>query len=181
MFKQDSVNRAAPWLSIAAISVIFLGIISVTNAFLNSAGKQNLPIISMLCGAGVKMIANYVLLGKIGIAGAPIGTVLCYVTASSLNAFFVVKNVGALPNAPAFFIRPIACSAVSVGVAALFYYFASSIIPHKICTVISIIIASMLYAVTVIKSKTVGREEINMLPHGEKVCLILEKMKILSE
>ncbi|MBQ8344337.1 MAG: polysaccharide biosynthesis protein, partial [Clostridia bacterium] len=31
MFKNDSVDRAAPWLSVAAVSVIFLGIISVTN------------------------------------------------------------------------------------------------------------------------------------------------------
>ena len=45
MFKQDSIQRASPWLSIAAVSIAFLGIISVTNAFLNTSGKQKLPII----------------------------------------------------------------------------------------------------------------------------------------
>ena len=85
MFKEASVERAAPWLSIASVSVLFLGIIAATNTFLNASGKQRLPIISMLFGAAAKLISNYFLLGKVGMMGAPISTVICYVCASTLN------------------------------------------------------------------------------------------------
>ena len=69
MFTESSVNRAAPWLSLGSVAVIFLGLISATNAFLNTAGKQKYPIISMVCGAVVKVLANYFLVGHIGILG----------------------------------------------------------------------------------------------------------------
>ena len=107
MFKDDSVERAAPWLSVAAISVIFLGVIAITNAFLNSAGHQRLPIISMLCGATVKLAANLILLDKIGMIGAPIATVLCYLTASVMNLYFVIKKVGDIPDPWMCFLCPL--------------------------------------------------------------------------
>ena len=83
MFTEASVENACGLLSIGAVSVVFLGIISATNAFLNTMGKQKLPILSMVAGAVVKLVSNYFLIGEFGIYGAPISTVLCYFTATS--------------------------------------------------------------------------------------------------
>lgn len=181
MFKQDSVDRAAPWLSVAAISVVFLGVIAVTNAFLNSAGKQNLPIVSMICGAVIKLIANSILIEKVGIIGAPIATVLCYVAASSINVFFVIKHVGNLPDIFGVFVRPFICTALSVGSAAVLYLCLSTVIYERICTVLSIGVAAILYVVFLVKGKVITEEEINIFPFGEKVIKILRKIKILNK
>ena len=180
MFKDDSVSRAAPWLSVAAISVIFLGFISATNAFLNTAGRQNLPIISMLVGACAKLVSNYFLIGEFGIYGAPISTVICYLAASTMNLFFTVKYVGKRPGVRRVFAMPVICSVLSIGVSAALYLALSLIMPGKIAAILCIIVAVIGYIFVVIKSKTVTEEEILMLPQGEKAVHFLKKVKFLS-
>lgn len=180
MFKNDSVQRSAPWLSIAAVSVIFLGLISATNVFLNTAGKQRYPIISMLVGAVAKLVANYILLEKIGIWGAPISTVICYLLASTLNIYFVVKHVGALPDIKSVFGLPLLCGVLSIGASAGLFFLLNMIIPMKAATILSILLSAVGYVFLVIKTKTVTVDEIIMLPHGEKAVYILKKVKFLS-
>lgn len=181
MFKEDSVSRAAPWLSIASLSVLFLGIISITNSFLNSVGKQRLPIISMVAGACVKLVSNYFLLGKIGILGAPISTVLCYLVASGLNIVFVVKYVGDLPGVVKSLIQPFFCAVFSIGASAVAYYFISIIIYEKIATIISILIATAGYLLLILKTKTVSEAELLMLPSANKLIKLLKKLKFLPK
>ena len=178
MFKQDSVSRAAPWLSIAAVSVVFLGIIATTNAFLNTAGKQRLPIISMLIGATAKLTTNYFLLGKIGIYGAPISTVICYLFAASFNIYFTVKHVGKLPNIKKIFGLPILSATLSIGASALVYLLLINLLPIKISTVISIALAVILYLIISLKLKSINYDDISMLPNNEKIFKILNKVGI---
>ena len=181
MFKEDSVSRAAPWLSIAAASVMFLGIISVTNAFLNTAGKQKLPIISMLVGAIAKLISNYILLGKIGIYGAPISTVICYLFASSMNIFFTIKHFGKLPSLKRSFGLPMLSSIISIGSSAVLYLGLTMLLPSKIATLIAIIVAVLLYFVISFKIKSITAEDIYMIPNGEKVLKFLFKFKFIKK
>lgn len=181
MFSQSSVERASSWLSIGAISVIFLGIIAATNAFLNTAGRQRLPIISMVVGAVVKIISNYFLLPVIGIYAAPLSTVLCYLFGASLNVFFTVKYVGKLPNLGKIFGMPILCALISVGGSALIYMLLSRFIPGKISTTICILLAILSYILLVLRTKTVTKEEIELLPGGKKISNICLKLGFLSK
>ena len=179
MFRADSVERAGPWLSIASASVLFLGIIAITNSFLNSVGKQRLPIISMIAGASVKLISNYILLAKIGVVGAPISTVLCYLTASTINIIFVIKYVGDLPGTFKTLIMPLLCSSASIGTAAFLYRFLSLYIPFSVDTILSIFVAVFLYLLLVLRTRTVSEGEIKMIFGNGKLLKILKKTKIL--
>lgn len=180
MFKQDSVERAAPWLSVAAISVIFLGMLAATNTFLNTAGYQRLPIISMIVGAAAKLISNYFLVGYVGIFGAPISTIICYLCATVMNVFFTVKYVGKLPCVKKSIVLPFLCSVVAVGVGAGVYFGLASIIYSRIATVISVFATVVLYFFLIFKTKTVDEEDVNMLPSGGKLVNFLKKLKFLS-
>ena len=180
-FTESSVDRASSWLSIAAVSVVLLGLIAATNAFLNTAGKQKLPIISMLAGAIVKLISNYFLIGQFGIYGAPISTVLCYFTAATLNIFFTVKFVGKLPNVKKIFGLPLLCGVISIGGSALIYIFLDMIMPGKIATIICIVLSVISYLFLILRTKTVTKEEIEMLPHGEKISKLLFKIGFISK
>ena len=179
MFKHSSAERAAPWLSVAALSIIFLGVIAITNAFLNSAGKQRLPIFSMLLGAFVKLSANYLLIGRFGIIGAPIGTVLCYMLASSFNIYFVIKNGGVMPSVRGVFVKPFICSVISVGLAAGLYIILTDFLAEPIVTLLAIFLAVLVYGITVIKTKTVSEEEILLAPNGKNIVKILKVVKLL--
>lgn len=179
MFTADSVERASPWLSVGAVSVVFLGIIAATNAFLNTAGKQMLPIISMLFGALVKLLSNYILLDKIGIFGAPVGTIMCYFCAACLNVFFVVKYVGKLPNLKRAFGLPLVCALISVGGSAVIYLLLSDLTGSKLATVICILVAIISYLLMILKTKAVTKDELVMLPKGDRIAKILSKLRML--
>ena len=180
MFKSDSVKRASPWLSIVAVSVIFLGIIATTNAFLNTSGKQKLPVISMGVGALGKLLSNYLLLGKIGIWGAPISTVICYILAAALNVLFVVKYVGKLPPINKIFTVPIFNAIFSIGLSAVIYLGLTHVIAAKLATVIAIFIAVLLYALLSLKFKVITEDDILMLPKGNKILKLLYKYNIIT-
>lgn len=181
MFTEGSVTRAAPWLSLGATSVIFLGIISATNAFLNTSGKQKFPIISMIAGAAVKIISSYFLVGTIGIIGAPLSTVLCYLTAATLNIFFTVKFVGKLPNVKKIFGMPLICGVTSVGLSALVYLTLDMILPYKIATFFALLCIVFSYLLMIIRTKTVTQDELLMLPYGIKIVKILKKLRFFAK
>jgi stage V sporulation protein B len=180
MFRQDSAERASVWLSVSALSVIFLGLISVSNAFLNSAGKQRMPIISMLCGALVKLIVNYLLIGEIGIVGASIGTVSCYITAAILNLYFVTRYIGKLPKPSGVLLMPFVCSVICIGMAVIAYTVLSIYAPIKICTLFAIATAVIVYVITVVTSGTVTNEELELLPKGEKIVKVINRLNFVD-
>ena len=65
----------------------------LTNAILQTYGKEKLPIFTVIVGGIVKIIMNYFLVGNpdINIHGAPISTLCCYLVIVVLNLFFVWK------------------------------------------------------------------------------------------
>ena len=75
----EAVAMATPWLSCLGLSVPAACLITVTGAMLQAAGKAHKPILSMLCGVGVKVVVAYVLLGREGwgMAGAPVSSLCC--------------------------------------------------------------------------------------------------------
>ena len=181
MFKEDSVQRAAPWLSVAAASVVFLGIISITNTFLNASGKQKLPIISMLVGAVAKLVSNYFLLDKVGILGAPISTVICYLFAAGLNIFFTVKYVGSLPSIGKTFGLPLLSSVLSIGVSAVIYGFLIRFLPMLPCTIAGILLSIILYVFVSFKIRSIEESDLLLLPKGEKLVKLFKKLGLIKK
>ena len=90
----DAVDMATPWLSCLGLSVPAACLITVTGAMLQAAGKAHKPIISMLCGVGVKVVVAYVLLGceGWGMAGAPVSSVCCDAVILLCNLIFLSKH-----------------------------------------------------------------------------------------
>lgn len=182
-FKSESVEMAAPLLSILAPSVFFVCILSITNAILQACGYERKPIISMLVGAAVKLISSYILIGipGIGIYGTPVSTFLCYLTVTALNFYFVAKYVQIIPKISSVFIRPfisgVVCIAAAVGGYALF----DKIHPGNIATLFAIFIAVLVYAVAIFIFKAISKEDILLLPKGNKICAVLMKLKLIKE
>lgn len=58
------------------------------------------------------------------------------------------------------------------------YSVLSGIISANMATIVAIISAIILYGLSIIALKVFKKEEIEMLPYGNKLCKILEKLKI---
>ena len=94
----EAVAQASPWLSCLGLSVPAACLITVTGAMLQAAGKAHKPIVSMLCGVGVKIAVAYVLLGRDGwgMAGAPVSSLCCDAVILLCNLFFIGKHAPAM-------------------------------------------------------------------------------------
>ena len=89
--QKEAAMAAGPHLQVLGIACIFICLMTLTNAILQSYGHECIPICTMIAGGIVKIVMNYVLVGNpdINIHGAPISTLCCYLVISGLNLFFV--------------------------------------------------------------------------------------------
>ncbi|MBP3368014.1 MAG: polysaccharide biosynthesis protein [Clostridia bacterium] len=162
-YKESSAAIAAPLLSCLAPSSLFVCILAVTNSVLQGCGREKLTVISMLAGAVLKTVSGYVLIGRLGIIGAPISTFLCYLAVTLLNFVFVVRTCGVKFSFTGTFLKPLLASVLCAAAA----YFSNCIfIPHvgeKLACVLAVILAAAVYAVAVLAMRAVTLGEIKSL------------------
>ncbi len=181
---EKSVEMAAPLLSVLAIAVFFVGMLSVTNAILQANRYEKLPIISMVTGAVVKIISTFLLMRYVfsgfgfEMYGAPLGTVICYMTIAVLNFVFIAKKVHLVPDFKSVFIKPFLASLPCVFAAMITYKLLAGF-HDKIATLVAILCAVLVYAVVLFVFKVISKDEIMMIPKGEKIYNLLHKMKIM--
>ncbi|MBQ4067425.1 MAG: polysaccharide biosynthesis protein, partial [Clostridia bacterium] len=168
LFKQSSVELAYPLLTLLAPSTAFICILSVSNAVLQSAGFERKPLISMLAGAAVKIVTNFVLIQHIGMKSTPISTFLCYLTVTLLNLYFIKKHVGIMPKLSGLFGKPLLAGISCALVAYFSFALISSVISDKIAVVGAILLAAVTYAIVLFALKGISADDVKMLPKGEK-------------
>ena len=117
--QQEGALAAGPHLRILGIACIFVCLMILTNAILQTYGKEHLPIFTVIAGGVVKIVMNYLLVGNpnVGIRGAPWSTLCCYGVIAGLNLFFVWKYSPRKPHYFRLFARPVFASAL-MGLAA---------------------------------------------------------------
>ena len=169
-------------LSVQAIAVFFLAMYSITTAFLQAHGYERKPIISVLCGVIVKLMSSFILIGIPGIQilGAPIGTLLCYITITVVNFFFVAKHIRFLPRFGYVFVRPLISAVVCAASALLSYKLLGQISSSRITVVIAIIVAAVVYLFCILITRTVTKDDLKLLPKGEKIYNKLHSMGIMK-
>lgn len=178
----SATNIAAEMLSILAIAIFFCSMVSVTNAILQAHGLEKLTIISTVTGIVFKIILNYTLIGtkSIGFYGAPVATLVCYLVITLMNFVFLIKNTNYTPRLQSTILKPLLSSVVAIGTATFVYKYFSTILDIAANTTISILIAVILYFLIILLTKSLEKDDILMLPKGEKIAEILAKMKFLS-
>lgn len=175
----DMAENAGELLSILAISVFFVGMLSVTNAFLQANHLEKKPIISMFFGILVKISSSFFLIGNFGELGAPLSTLLFYITVVTFNFIFVIKNIGVRPSFISAFIRPFISSLICAVTALLVYNLCFAKLGLTLSALIAISAAVFVYIVAIFALRCITREDISILPHSEKVEKILCKMKLI--
>lgn len=77
-----------------------------------------------------------------------------------------------------FLVKPILATII-MGVCSYFIYSSIlGIIAEKLATIIAIVSAIVIYALAIVALKIFTKQEIKMLPAGNKICMVLEKLKI---
>ena len=181
--QQADAMAAGPHMRWLGIACIFICIMTLTNAILQTYGKEKLPIITVIIGGLVKIGMNYVLVGNpdINIHGAPISTLCCYMTIVGLNLFFVWKYSPEKPRYLQLFAKPILASVLMGGAAWATYGFVFRFLStghsvygaNALATMMGIGAGVVVYGILVIALRILRAEDVRSIPKGEKLVKLL--------
>lgn len=178
----EGALAAGPHLRVLGIATIFVCLMILTNAILQTYGKEKLPILTVIIGGVVKIAMNYVLVGNpaINIYGAPISTLCCYAVIVALNLFFVWKYSPEKPKYIRLFAKPVVASVLMGGAAWAVYGLAarafsghSAYGANALATLLGIFAGVVVYGVLVIALRILRAEDVKNLPKGEKITKLL--------
>ncbi len=174
--QSEEIEYTAPLLSLLGLSVLLSSMITVTNAVLQAYKDVKKPIISMLAGTLVKIFASFILIGipSVNIYGAPISTFFSTLTVVALNLYFILRSGGKAAPVLSTFAKPFVASLLSIAVGVGLYLLLDGVIGEKLAIVAVILFVALLYAFTVIRIGAINKNEITILPGGEKIAKILE-------
>jgi stage V sporulation protein B len=148
----------------------------ISNSILQAHGAVRVPILSMLIGGTVKIILNYNLaaIPSVNIHAAPIGTLVCFTLSALVNLFFVWLIVKEKPNYLALFCKPLGASLLMALCARMFYDLAGRLVGSVLVRVgVSVALAVVVYAVLVVTLRIITRDDLALLPKGEKLARVL--------
>ncbi len=179
----EAVALAAPLLSMLGGSVFLSCMISASNSVLHAYQVVNRPILSLVAGAAVKVVVAYILIGtpSVGLMGAPISTLLCNATVVLMNLAFAARLCDKLSIKEIFF-TPLWLSTVAVGVPFGLYLFFTERFGFSLLTsVICMLSAALLYTILFFACGAVSKEDLCALPMGERLCMVLVRLKLLEK
>ena len=177
--QREAIDTSAPLLSLLGISILFSCVITTANAILQSYRQTSKPIISMALGALVKVVSAYLLIGvpSIGVWGAPISTLLCNITVTAIDVYYICKYVPRIESIVDLYARPLGASlammVISFAVFASISYLTEA---GAVAFIAALLVAVAAYFVLSLLFGAVRREDILMLPFGEKIALIIENL-----
>ena len=170
--QREAIDISAPLLALLGISIFFSCLITTTNAVLQSYSQTTKPIIAMGVGTVVKAISAYLLIGNasVGVLGAPFSTLLCDITITAINLYYVNKyvpesdSVGRLYGRPFIAALSMICVSFAVYMATARFGF-----ENRAAFVFAMAAAIPSYLFFALVYGAVGKEDILMMPYGEKI------------
>lgn len=177
--ESEAISTAAPLLALLGISILFASLITTTNAILQSYMKTSKPIISMAIGAAVKVVSAYILIGipSVGVYGAPISTLLCNITVTTLNMYFVSRYAPQGDGVFKIYVRPFAAACVMMIASFAIYSLLLSVIESRSVAFIAAMAAAVaVYGVFTFLFGAVSEEDILMMPFGERIISMIKRI-----
>ena len=166
-----NAKEGALLLQLISVSVIFSILDQTINGALQGFGKVMIPATALGIGCLVKLVLNIVLL-KIpffNVYGAAIGSIACHAVAFTIVFNVLKKYVKLDLPLGKFVIKPAIATGIMSVCSYTLYVILKGIIPGNTATLIAMAFAVIVYIAAVLALKIYNREDIYMLPKGEKI------------
>ncbi|MBR0536211.1 MAG: polysaccharide biosynthesis protein [Clostridia bacterium] len=188
---QSGIAVAAPVLALYGLMMPILTLSSPLTNILQAIGRADVPAKALAIGCAFKIGLNFFLIGipSVNIKGAVFGTAFFYLLCIFINYFVLRKETGVRIDIKTVLVKPF-IAAVLCGVSAWGSYtllcsvltfgdMSSRLNGHSLACLISIGVAVLVYAISALLLKTLVKNDILLLPKGEKIAEILEKYKLI--
>ena len=175
---------AGPHLAALGFSVVLIYLMILSNAILQTYGRELIPIFTVIAGGVTKISMNYLLVGRpeINIHGAPVSTLCCYSVIVVLDLFFVWKYSPRKPRYLSLFVKPVLASVLmgaaawaSYGLTARFVLGGGSLSypQNAAALMLSIGLGMVVYGVLVCALGILRAEDVAAVPHGRTIVKVL--------
>lgn len=180
--RPNAVNIAAEIIPILGVATIFTAASTPICSMLQAIGRVDLPVKIISVGLVIKILVNYVLVGipQINIQGAGLGTLVGYAFILGISMYLLFKHTKVVPNLVSTIVKPLISALFCGAVAKIAMMLANGRVPVLVAIALSIFLAVIAYVLALIVFGELRSSDIKLLPKGEKIIKILEKLKIIS-
>ena len=170
-------------LMLSTLTMIFVSLNYVVNGGLYGFGKIHIPAISLAIGGLIKLVFNVVLISnpKINIYGAVITSIVSQGLAFGICLYYLNKQIKLDMNFKDNVLKPILASAIMGAIVYFTYRLLIGPFGNAISTIISILVGVISYAILVLITKMLKKEDLYMIPFGAKIYGVLLKLKVYKE
>ena len=160
---------------VLGIASVFVCVMLLCNAILQANGHASLPILFIAIGSAAKLAVNFFLVQQpaLGVKGAPVGTLICFVLVAVME-LIAIKQV--TPHPPKYwrvFGKTALASAVMGVYAWASYGYLSQHFGNLLGVAGSICTAGVVYLLLVVGLQVVSRDDLSLMPKGDKIARIL--------
>ena len=164
---------ADPSMMILGIASIFVCVMLVCSSVLQASGFVNLPIVIMVAGCAAKLIVNNFMVRHVGAVGAAVGTLVCYVIVAVLELLLIKRVIPSPPEYTRVFAKPMVAAGVMGMAVWAAYGLVSRFMGNTLSTMAAICVGVVVYAVLVVVLKAISREDLSLMPKGDKIARLL--------
>lgn len=174
--------------SIIAGALFLLGLASLAAALstplssmLQAVGRMDLPVKLLFAAMGIKIAVNFWLCGipEINIAGAGVGTLCCYLFLV-VSQLWCLQKVTGVKISAGLLLRPLASAGVcACGAYFIYEFFSRQFVLNSFgeaaALAAGIAVGAVVYVISLGLLHAVDRNDVLMLPKGQKIAKMLEK------
>lgn len=181
-----STPDGADLLSIMSVALIFSALTQTLTGALQGIGKVFVPAIGILAGCVFKVILNLTLIRipEINIYGAAISSIVCQVVAFLICFLVLIRYIPLKITLNKYIVKPfvsgVAMGVTAFGVYKLVYSITSGTgyVANLIAAAVAIGVSAVVYIVLILVLKTMSKNDIMLLPGGNRIYNLLTKFKI---
>ncbi len=175
---------AAPLLVVYGLGMFLFSTTSPITNMLQAVGRMDVPVKTIAIGSVIKIVMNFILIGNpnINIHGAPVSTVVMYAVMLAINLTTLLRVTKVRISFISIFVKPfIAAAACGLSAFGVFRLLANIIPQHgKISTIFAILVGGGIYVIVLFAIKGIAKDDVEMLPKGEKIAKVLAKFRLLG-
>lgn len=157
-------------LQISSLSIVFVALNQTIGGVLQGINKVKVPIIAISIGAIVKLSLNLILipLQNLKINGAIVATIISHFVTFIVSLIYLRKYIKIEFDFNKLIIKPILATLVMIITSYYIYNKVVILKSNNLNLIFSLIIGIIVYLFTIILLRILSKEEICMLPYGNK-------------
>ena len=168
-------------LRVMGVASFFVCLVLMENAILQASGREKLTMVTLITGGLIKIAINWFLVAQrdVNIYGAPVGTLCSYFAMAAMDYFFMCRMLDHRPRLWRIFSGSAAASAL-MGLTAWGVFGVCQRVlvnAHRAGALISmcaaIFAAVVVYLAAAILLRAVTKEDMKLIPGGEKIARVL--------